>query len=211
MKKNYGKKAESGNFFRSGHFWLRMLLFAVWLGLPGLLAAQQTVTFRMEKATLKQALQVLKEKSGVNFVYNTQDVDDRTVVSVAVEGKSVEEALDMVLASTPYVYERVKDYFLIKKGNKQPADTKTVKGIVRDEHGQPMPGVNVMIEGTYVGQSTNEKGEFVMPGMIEGATLVFSFIGYEEVKKTVGAQTEIEVKLVPVATEMDEVVVTGMF
>lgn len=211
MKKNYGKKAESGNFFRSGRFWLRMLLFAVWLGLPGLLAAQQTVTFRMEKATLKQALQVLKEKSGVNFVYNTQDVDDRTVVSVAVEGKSVEEALDMVLASTPYVYERVKDYFLIKKGNKQSADTKTVKGIVRDEHGQPMPGVNVMIEGTYMGQSTNEKGEFAMPGMIEGATLVFSFIGYEEVKKTVGKETEIEVKLVPVATEMDEVVVTGMF
>ena len=211
MKKRTMEKTESRNLHHSMRWGLRLLLFAVWLGLPGMLAAQQTVTFRMEKAPLKQALQLLKEKSGVNFVYNTQDVDDRTVISVVVENKSVEEALDMLLASTPYTYEQVRGYFLIKKKNTPTVDTKTVKGIVRDEHGQPMPGVNVRIDGTHVGHSTNEKGEFVMVGMIEGTSLVFSFIGYEEVKKTVGKQTEMEIRLTPATTEMDEVVVTGMF
>jgi len=104
----------------------------------------------------KQALQVLKEKTGVNFVYNTKDVDDRTIVSANVDNRSVEEALKLLLDQTSYVYERVKDYFLIKKGNKAVApDLRTVRGIVRDENGQPLPGVNVRIEGTYVGRSTD--------------------------------------------------------
>lgn len=60
---------------------LRMVVCVVCLGVSGVLSAQQSVSFRLEKVNLKQALQVLKEKTGVNFVYNTKDVDDRTIVS----------------------------------------------------------------------------------------------------------------------------------
>lgn len=152
MKKKQEEKGKSEQLFRWGSFLLRMVVCVVCLGVSGVLSAQQSVSFRLEKVNLKQALQVLKEKTGVNFVYNTKDVDDRTIVSANVDNRSVEEALKLLLDQTSYVYERVKDYFLIKKGNKAVApDLRTVRGIVRDENGQPLPGVNVRIEGTYVG------------------------------------------------------------
>lgn len=106
----------------------------------------------------------------------------------------MEEALTLLLDQTSYVYERVKDYFLIKKGNKAVApDLRTVRGIVRDENGQPLPGVNVRIEGTYVGRSTDEKGEFIMSGLKEGVVLVFSFIGYKDVTVQVGQRDVLEI------------------
>ena len=212
MKKKQEEKGKSEQLFRWGSFLLRMVVCVVCLGVSGVLSAQQSVSFRLEKVNLKQALQVLKEKTGVNFVYNTKDVDDRTIVSANVDNRSVEEALKLLLDQTSYVYERVKDYFLIKKGNKAVApDLRTVRGIVRDENGQPLPGVNVRIEGTYVGRSTDEKGEFIMSGLKEGVVLVFSFIGYKDVTVQVGQRDVLEIALEPMNTEMEEVVVTGMF
>lgn len=212
MKKKQEEKGKSEQLFRWGSFLFRMVVCVVCLGVSGVLSAQQSVSFRLEKVNLKQALQVLKEKTGVNFVYNTKDVDDRTIVSANVDNRSVEEALKLLLDQTSYVYERVKDYFLIKKGNKAVApDLRTVRGIVRDENGQPLPGVNVRIEGTYVGRSTDEKGEFIMSGLKEGVVLVFSFIGYKDVTVQVGQRDVLEIALEPMNTEMEEVVVTGIF
>lgn len=212
MKKSREEKGKPEKLFRWRSFSLRMVVCMMWLGLPGMVPAQQSVSFRLEKVQLKQALQVLKEKTGVNFVYNTKDVDDRTVVSAHADNRSPEEALELLLDRTPYVYERVKDYFLIKKGDKAvSADLRTVRGVVRDEQGKPMPGVNVRIGGTYAGQSTDEQGRFAVSGLKEGAVLVFSFIGYKEVTVQIGRQDILEIALEPVATEMEEVVVTGMF
>ncbi len=212
MKKSREEKEKPEKLFRWGSFSLRMVVCMMWLGLPGILSAQQSVSFRLEKVNLKQALQVLKEKTGVNFVYNTKDVDDGTIVSANVDDQSLEEALSLLLDQTPYVYEQVKDYFLIKKGNKSATtDSRTVRGIVRDEQGNPMPGVNVRIDGTYIGQSTNEKGEFILNGLKEGNVLVFSFLGYKEVKSVIGKQEVLEIDLQPSTIEVEEVVVTGMF
>ena len=147
MKKSREEKEKPEKLFRWGSFSLRMVVCMMWLGLPGILSAQQSVSFRLEKVNLKQALQVLKEKTGVNFVYNTKDVDDGTIVSANVDDQSLEEALSLLLDQTPYVYEQVKDYFLIKKGNKSATtDSRTVRGIVRDEQGNPLPGVNVRLD-----------------------------------------------------------------
>ena len=212
MKKSREEKGNPEKLFRWGLFSLRISVCMMWLWLPGMLSAQPSVSLRLENVTLKQALQTLKEKSGVNFVYNTKDVDDGMQVSVTVENQSVEESLNRLLIPTPYVYERVKDYFLIKRGNKAVApDLKTVRGVVKDENGQPLPGVNVRIEGTYVGSSTDEQGEFAVSGLKEGTVLVFSFIGYKEVTICVRKQEVVEIALEPMNTEMEEVVVTGMF
>lgn len=57
----------------------------------------------------------------------------------------------------------------------------SVKGVVlSDEQGaaQPLPGVNIFWEGTVMGTSTNEKGEFSISPSSSSNNLVFSFVGY---------------------------------
>jgi len=62
--------------------------------------------------------------------------------------------------------------------------TGKITGIVTDvQTGEPLPGVNVLIEGTTMGAATNMKGYYVILNVHPGTyTLIASMIGYEKVK-----------------------------
>ncbi len=88
------------------------------------------------------------------------------------------------------------------------AQTTAVKGtVVSAEDGQPIPGVNVLIEGTPMGSSTDFDG-FYSIEVPDGATLVFSYIGMMEAKILVSQATH-NVILETSTTGLDEVVVVG--
>lgn len=86
----------------------------------------------------------------------------------------------------------------------------TVTGTVNDAAtGESLPGVTVMVQGTNIGAATNAEGEYslVVPG--PDAVLVFSFVGYETQRITVGDLQTIDVELGSVAVALDEMVVVG--
>lgn len=89
---------------------------------------------------------------------------------------------------------------------------KIVKGTVRDEDKQPVPGVNVYLKGSTVGTVTDEAGNFTFPQELQaGDVLVFSFIGFETREYVVArkdAGSPIEVALVTLCLQwMGEVAV----
>ena len=69
--------------------------------------------------------------------------------------------------------------------------TPLVYGIVKDEYGDPIPGVNILLVGTSFGTISDADGkfEFATP-LKEGDILQFSFIGYQTEKYRVGAVKE---------------------
>lgn len=80
--------------------------------------------------------------------------------------------------------------------------------VVDGETGEPLPGVNVVVQGTTTGTSTNAEGTYSLSVPSDG-TLVFSFVGYETQEVAVNGRTTIDVEL-PVSSEMlDELVVVG--
>jgi TonB-linked SusC/RagA family outer membrane protein len=85
----------------------------------------------------------------------------------------------------------------------------TVTGTVKDENGQPMPGVNIQIEGTVIGGISDINGKYTISVPNANAVLIFSFVGYLETRVSVGGQTKIDVSLEPSAENLDEVVVIG--
>src|SRR5476651_2442200 len=52
-----------------------------------------------------------------------------------------------------------------------------VSGTVVDENNQPMPGVGIRVKNTNTGVTTNVDGKYSISAE-QGATLVFSFVGY---------------------------------
>ncbi|WP_397363308.1 carboxypeptidase-like regulatory domain-containing protein [Olleya sp. R77988] len=61
-----------------------------------------------------------------------------------------------------------------------------VKGVVLDEDGLPLPALNILLEGTTIGTSTDFDGKFEFPQKLKkGDVLVFSYIGYESKKITI--------------------------
>lgn len=61
---------------------------------------------------------------------------------------------------------------------------KEVSGVVKDKTGAPLPGVNIVEKGTSNGVSTDFEGSFRIK-VKESATLVFSYVGFTTVEKTV--------------------------
>lgn len=89
------------------------------------------------------------------------------------------------------------------------AQVRTVTGNVTTEESGPLPGVNVVIQGTTQGAITDLEGHFTIEVPGPDAILVFSFIGLTTQAITVGDQTVIDVLLVPDITSLDEIVVTA--
>jgi len=83
---------------------------------------------------------------------------------------------------------------------------------VMDKSGNALPGVTVMIKGTTLGTTTGVNGDFEisLPNPV-GQTLVFSFIGMTSVEMTLKNTEPLTVVLKEEATEMEEVVITGIY
>jgi iron complex outermembrane receptor protein len=82
-----------------------------------------------------------------------------------------------------------------------------VSGTVTDKTGEPLIGVNVLVEGTTVGTITDLDGRFSIEAE-RGKTLLFSFIGYIRKEVTVD-QAIVNVVLEEDTQILSEVVVVG--
>ncbi len=90
------------------------------------------------------------------------------------------------------------------------AQTRTVTGTVRSvADNSPLPGVNVLVKGTNTGATTNGEGSYSLQ-VPDGATLVFSFIGFKAQEIPVGNQTVVNAQLSEDVTSLTEVVVTAL-
>lgn len=87
---------------------------------------------------------------------------------------------------------------------------RVVQGTVTSkDDGQPVPGVNVVVQGTTTGTATDIDGKFSLQ-LAEGQNiLTFSFIGYTSQTITVGDQSVINVAMATDTQTLDEVVVVG--
>ncbi len=85
----------------------------------------------------------------------------------------------------------------------------TLTGTVLDKTtNQPLPGVNVVVEGTQNGTSTDFDGKFNLI-VKKGDNIVFSYIGYKNYTLAYAAQKNISISLEEDADQLDEVVVIG--
>jgi TonB-linked SusC/RagA family outer membrane protein len=84
----------------------------------------------------------------------------------------------------------------------------TLSGVVVDEKSnQPLPGVNVTVQGAAQGTSTDFDGKFQLAGLKSGDVIVFSFIGYENKNLKYSGQKTVSISFGESANQLQEVVV----
>ncbi|GGK43063.1 MULTISPECIES: SusC/RagA family TonB-linked outer membrane protein [Flavobacteriaceae] len=90
------------------------------------------------------------------------------------------------------------------------AQVKTISGTVTAASDEtPLPGVNVLIQGTTRGSQTNFDGYYTIEAS-KGDVLIFSFIGMESKSVTIGDEITINVILSDDAQSLDEVIITAL-
>lgn len=85
----------------------------------------------------------------------------------------------------------------------------TISGQVVDESGTPLPGVNVVVQGTATGVISDFDGNYSINAP-ENAVLVFSSLGFSEQQKAVGGNSIINATMMEDVSQLDEVVVTAL-
>ncbi|NOY61119.1 MAG: TonB-dependent receptor [Calditrichaeota bacterium] len=67
---------------------------------------------------------------------------------------------------------------------------KIVGKVTDAKTGEPLPGANIIIEGTSLGAATDIKGKYIIPGLNPGNyTIIVKYIGYKDKKITVSLRT----------------------
>ena len=80
--------------------------------------------------------------------------------------------------------------FLISTMYVQAQGVKNVSGMIKDASGDPLIGVNVTVKGdATLGTISDMDGEYSLKIPREKVTMVFSFIGYKTLEKSIDANT----------------------
>ena len=178
----------------------------------------ETVTIQAENAQIKRVLSLIEKQVDYRFIYSSNTININKKVSLNVTKKKLEEVLNDLFKLLDIKYS-VRDKRILLRNNVVSNATvslnnniileKPVKGNVKDENGQALPGVTIQIQGTNQGTQTDASGNFSFSSLDDKEVLVISFVGYVSQKILVGTKSLIEVSLMPDNKSLDEVIVVG--
>ena len=192
---------------------LFVLLFFFFFSVHAM-AQHEKVNLKLENVSLKDFFHEVQKQTGLYFVYNDEICQDFGQITVNAKNETLATVLDNVFGKTSYSYQFEGDIIIVKQKVQQVQQPEniTVKGKVTDTKGEPLPGVGILIKGTTLGTATDQDGNYAITCPVtEGLTLLYSFVGMKTASIEVKGKTQIDVVLEDEVTQMDEVVVTGIF
>lgn len=193
---------------------LVLLSFGLYASPAGKLDARKQYSLRlsMTEPTVAEFTAAFTQKTGILFSYDSS-ISQKSMNDVRIDakGQTLEMIMKDVFSSQPegYRYEIVSDSILIfyKEDRKEVKDMK-IHGVVTDEAGLPLMGAGVLVKGTDRGCVSDLDGNYEIEAQT-GEVLVFTSLGFSNQEITVGASSEINVKMLPDVKLLDEVVVVG--
>lgn len=173
----------------------------------------QTVSFGSNKVTLKSAFEKIEQSSKYKVAYNSSQLDANRTVTLTKKSDDVFGMLNQLLKGTNCTYELEGNYIIIKSQHKGKAQSHgkkiKVKGVVKDETGEPVIGATVMEKGSANnGVITDIDGNYTIEIASDGL-LAVSYIGCKDQEIKVNGREVINVNLADDNKVLDEVVVVG--
>jgi TonB-linked SusC/RagA family outer membrane protein len=185
------------------------------------------ITLHAKDISLKECLDKIGRAANVAFIYTGNYILSVDKVNLNVKNKKVGDVLNNLFRSLPLSYVLVDDHIVIRYDNDkkitnaaiplapEPVTAMTsqasrynfpVHGVIRSAKGELLKGATILIKGSSIGTSTNEKGEFDLKSVPDNAVLVITMVGYKRLE--VKAKGSLLITLEEGGT-LDDVVVTG--
>ncbi len=167
-------------------------------------------TVKTDKIQVRELLDKIESESNYKFLYRS-DYLNASYVKLDAHDLSIKELLTEVVKQTDINY-KILDDKLIVVAPKSLMETQQlqISGTITDAStGEPLPGVNILIEGTTTGAITDQEGKYSLKLPSANSILVFSYIGYNSERIETGNRSIIDVSLIPNIENLNEVVVIG--
>ena len=197
-------------------FVILFLLVSAMQVTAGVYSQEAKVTLQVENASFESVIRLLEKSTDYTFLYEDRHVEGVQHLNLHYEDVDIKEVLDACLKGTSLTYKLINRTIIIQRAAVVAADTLkkiTVKGIVKDEKGEILPGVTIRVQGTTLGFVTNLKGEFDfdLPKR-DSLELIFSFVGFQQQKVQVKSDMKpLTIVMKEDVQAVEEVVITGIF
>ena len=160
-----------------------------------------------------EVFEAVKKQTGKSFFFNTDDLDMTSRISINIKGQNLETVLKQILKDQGLDFEIKDNNIVLFKAKASPITNqsdvaKTIRGKVVDATGEPLIGVNVMVNGVAA-SITDIDGNYSVKAA-NGNTLTFTYIGYKpETVKLRDNRSQLNIRLEEDSKTLDEVVVVG--
>ena len=172
----------------------------------------ESVSLTIKKQLRVQELfNLISSKTNYDFFFSSSLPDLDKKVSVYIENASVSKVLDMAFLKLDLEYSiKENDILIRKKGTAITQQKIKVSGVVYDDTNAPLPGVNIIVQGTSDGVTTDFDGNFSI-NVAPTNVLVFSYLGFlNELVEVTSATTELKVMLKADMNVLNEVIISGV-
>lgn len=172
------------------------------------------VTLDLKEVSLEQVFKEITKQTGFQFLYSSTLLKNTAKVTIQVKEETLEKTLDSCLKTSDLGYKIEEGHIIISPRLKKedPKNMVIYTGVVKDSKGETLPGVTILLKGTTKGVTTNADGEFeISIPEAKDNVLVFSFMGMKTREIVLKDTKPLQVTLEDDVTEMDEVVVNGLF
>ncbi|HEY0298309.1 MAG TPA: TonB-dependent receptor plug domain-containing protein, partial [Arachidicoccus sp.] len=169
----------------------------------------QRLTLMLKNVSYSQAFSTIEQKTSFRIIFS-DDLLPETTVSVNAHNESLTDIMNEILEGTNLTYRILDNKVIVVSRSDSKFQAKTISGTVSDSSGNLLSGVSVQIKGTTKGTLTNALGAYTLD-VPDNAILVFAYVGYQSQEISLGANTTIDVRLLPSeATASTDVVVTAL-
>lgn len=170
----------------------------------------KTVTLDMTQVTVKQFFAEVKKQTGLNFIYSAELAKSFPKVTVKAQNRPVRQVLNEVMNKINCTYD-VEGNIVTVTRKISGARTRTVSGTVKDDAGDPLPGVSICIDDSKVCTITDINGFYTLKVPANACDLKYSFVGMDNAVAHLNAgngHVNQDITMTSSA-QLDEVVVTG--
>lgn len=169
-----------------------------------------------EEVPLKSALAQIEKRTGYNFVYTNLEIEQFHSISLEQKKQTLYELLVAIARQANLEFMQVNHNIHVKKPSSKAEAVSierntvdvVITGTVVDSNGEGLPGVTVSVPGTSIGTATDMDGKYSL-SVSEGATLIFSFIGFQTQRVAIGDRSVVDITLLEDMSSLQEVVVIG--
>jgi len=204
--KLYKKSQECvGNSFSKHIFLFIFLICSLYVN-----AQNQSVSLD-NNITLREAFLQIERQTNLSVDYNDQLIKTDRRINKAYKSTKLTEVLTSILSSINCSFVIQGNHILITPNSTsypEMTSSKTIKGVITDEKGEPIIGANVLEKGTLNGVITNIDGEFTFT-VSDNAILQVSYIGYITREINTKGLEIINLQLFEDTQALNEVIVIG--
>ena len=187
-----------------------MIVFLSVLQVNASIYSQNSINLNVQNKPLRDVLKMIEQKSSFRFFYSDDLILMNENVNVKADHRDVLEVLNDIFSGSELTYKIFDNNLIVIASKSTIKQQITVTGTVTDNKGEPLIGVNVIVEGTTIGTVTDVDGKYKIEAPDEKSVLIFSYLGYLTEKVTVGSNRTIDLKMADDVKNLQEVVVTAL-